>query len=187
MWHLTNMQFRKTVAVILIENGATTAELAYWLGHMSSTTAAKYYAEVRKMKLAELNTNFFKQKFDLIIFAEQLKEYTVEERKLLYIDFRLVQHRVELGYCLVKAADGGCANRNSLYNCVNCKNLCTGKKYLPYWADLLAGQQAVFDALISTYHSNFISDYKDYAEYKQEYRLLKSYESIVEKITEGAG
>jgi len=35
----------------LIENGATTAELAYWLGHLCSDTAAKYYAEVRKMKL----------------------------------------------------------------------------------------------------------------------------------------
>lgn len=187
LWHLTNMQFRKTVAVTLIENGATTAELAYWLGHMSSSTAAKYYAEVRKMKLAELNTKFFKQKFDLIMSSEQLEEYSEEERKLLYIDFRLEQRRVELGYCLVKAADGGCVNRNNIYNCVNCKNLCTGKKYLPYWADLLAEQQAVFDALINTYQANSITDYEDYTEYKQEYRLLKGYGSIVGKITEGGG
>ena len=48
LWHFTIKQFRKTLAVRLIENGATTVELAYWLGHLCSDTAAKYYAEVRK-------------------------------------------------------------------------------------------------------------------------------------------
>ena len=185
LWHLTNMQFRKTVAVTLIENGATTTELAYWLGHMSSATSAKYYAEVRKMRLAELNTKFFREKFDLILSGEQLEEYTEEERKLLYIDFRLEQRRVELGYCLVKTADGRCPNRSSLYNCVNCKNLCTGKKYLPYWSDLLAQQKIVFDNLINSYCASGIDDYLDFAEYKQEFRLLKGYESIVSAISEG--
>jgi site-specific recombinase XerD len=65
LWHLTNMQFRKTIAAILIENGATTAELAYWLGHMCFTTSAKYYAEVRKVKLAEFNTKFFREKLSM--------------------------------------------------------------------------------------------------------------------------
>jgi hypothetical protein len=187
LWHFTSKQFRKTVAVTLIENGATTHELAYWLGHMSSETAAKYYAEVRKMKLAELNTRFFKEKFDLILSGEQLEEYTEEERRLLYIDFRLEQRRVELGYCLVKAVDGGCSNRNSLYNCVNCKNLCTGKKYLPYWDNLLAEQKSIVEGLLRAYHNGGIRNYTDFAEYKQESYLLQGYESIVVAIKEGGG
>jgi integrase len=185
LWHLTSRQFRKTVAVTLIEKGATTAELAYWLGHLRISTTSEYYVEVRKMKLAKYNTEFFREKFDLIISKEQLEIYTEEERRLLYIDFRLEQRRVELGYCLFKAADGQCPNRNSLYNCVNCKNLCTGKKYLPYWDDLLTQQKDIVEMLIKTYHVNEIMDYADFVEYKQEIHLLRGYESIVDKIKEG--
>lgn len=187
LWHFTSRQFRKTIAVTLIENGATTAELAYWLGHMCSDTAAKYYAEVRKIKLAELNTRFFRERFDLILSSEQLEEYTEEERRLLYIDFRLEQRRVELGFCLVKAADGPCPNRSSLYNCVNCRNLCTGKKYLPYWSELLAQQKSVFEELIACYRAGNILNYTEFPEYKQELRLLQGYESIVKAINEGGG
>lgn len=136
------------------------------------------------MKLAELNTQFFLAKFDLIISHEQLESYTEEERKLLYADFRLEQRRVELGFCVVKAA-GPCQHRNSLYNCVNCPNLCTGKRYLPYWAELLEQQRIIFDRLISAYQADGILHYQNYAEYKQELRLLKGYENIVKTIQEG--
>ena len=187
LWHFTTKQFRKTVAVTLIENGATTAELAYWLGHMCSSTAARYYVEVRKMKLVELNTRFFKEKFDLILSGEQLEEYTEEERRLLYMDFRLEQRRVELGYCLLKIADGRCSNRISLYNCVNCKNLCTGMKYLPHWNELLIQQEMVIKTLVQTYHNNGIEDYTGFVEYKQEFHLLRGYENIVAAIKEGVG
>jgi hypothetical protein len=185
LWHLTSKQFRKTVAVTLIENGATTEELAYWLGHMCSGTAAKYYAEVRKKKLAELNTRFFKEKFDLILSSEQLEKYTEEERRLLYTDFRLEQRRVELGYCLIKTADRRCPNRNSLYNCVNCKNLCTGQKYLPYWNELLTQQKGIVERLVEAYRADGIDGYSYFAEYKQELHLLNGYESIVDAINEG--
>lgn len=184
LWHFTSRQFRKSIAVRLIENGATTAELAYWLGHLCSDTAAKYYAEVRKMKLAELNTKFFLTKFDLIISNEQLEKYTEEERKLLYADFRLEQRRVELGFCMAKAA-GSCQHRSNLYNCVNCRNLCTGKRYLSYWTGLLEQQRIIFERLISAYQADGILHYQEYAEYKQELRLLKGYESIVKAIQEG--
>ena len=187
MWHFTSRQFRKTIAVRLIENGATTAELAYWLGHLCSDTVAKYYAEVRKMKLAELNTRFFLEKFELIISNEQLERYTEEERKLLYADFRLEQRRVEFGFCMMKAVDGPCQNRNSLYNCVNCRNLCTGKQYLPYWLELLEQQRAIVKKLISAYIADDISDYTNYTAYKQESRLLAGYENIVKAIREGGG
>jgi len=184
LWHFTSRQFRKTIAVKLIENGATTAELAYWLGHLCSDTAAKYYAEVRKMKLAELNTQFFLAKFNLIISNEQLENYTEEERKLLYADFRLEQRRIELGFCVLKAA-GPCQNRSSLYNCVNCPNLCTGEQYLPYWTELLGQQRTIFERLISAYQADGISQYQNYAAYQQELRLLKGYENIVKAIQQG--
>ena len=139
------------------------------------------------MKLAELNTRFFMEKFDLIVSSESLEKYTEEERRLLYTDFRLGQRRVEFGFCMLKTADGPCLNRSSLYNCVNCKNLCTGKQYLPYWKEMLEQQEVVFKRLLTAYQADGISDYTRYAEYKQELSLLNGYKSIVKAIQEGGG
>lgn len=182
LWHFTVMQCRKTLAVTLIENGASVDEVGYWLGHLSRANTMKYYAEVRKSKLAELNSSFFKEKFDLLISQEQLTQFSEEERRLLYVDFCMEQRKVELGFCLQKVADGGCTNRNSLYNCVNCKNLCTGKKYLPYWRELLEQQRNIVEQLLTIYASEGITDYTEYKEYKQEMFLKNCYENIVNAV-----
>ena len=186
-WHFTSKQHRKTIAVTLIENGASVDELSYWLGHLSRSTASTYYSEVRKAKLAELNTEFFKRKFEIEISQEQLSQYTEEERKLLYVDFRLEQRRVEFGFCLRKVADGACDKRNSLVNCVNCKNLCTGVKYLHYWQMMYSEQQKVVQELERIYSESKISEYHDFREYRQAKNLLDSYENIVKRIVEGEG
>lgn len=182
LWHFTTRQFRKTIAVTLIENGASVDEVGYWLGHLGRNNTMKYYAEVRKAKLAEMNSKFFKDKFDLIISQEQLTQYSEEERKLLYVDFCMEYRRVELGYCLQKIADGGCNKRNSLYNCVNCTNLCTGKKYLSYWKDLLEQQNSTVKKLLDSYEKQNITDYAEYKEYKQETFLQQCYLNIVNAI-----
>lgn len=182
VWHFTSKQQRKTLAVTLIEEGASVEELAYWLSHLSRSTAAGYYAEVRKMKLAALNTAFFRERFDMILSGEQLEPYSEEERKLLYTDFRLEQRRVEFGYCLAKMVDGGCTKRNSLYNCINCKSLCTGTKYLPYWQDMLTDQREQFENLLIAYDRAGILDYEVFKEYKQCSFLLQCYENIVKAI-----
>lgn len=184
-WHFTSKQQRKTLAVTLIENGGSVDELAYWLGHLGRNSASGYYAEVRQMKLAALNTGFYHKKFDLQLSGEQLAEYSEEERRLLYMDFRLEQRRVEFGFCLKKLADGGCTNRNSLFNCVNCKNLCTGKAYLSYWIELLEEQTRLVDNLIDAYSNGNISDYGDFREYKQAIFLKKCYENAIIAIEKG--
>lgn len=58
--------------------------------------------------------------FNLLLSNEHLAEYSEEKRRLLYMDFRLDQRRVEFGVCMKKMAEGGGGQRNSLYNCVNC-------------------------------------------------------------------
>lgn len=185
LWRFTSKQQRKTLAVTLIENGGTVEELAYWLGHLSRNTAANYYAEVRKMKLAELNTKFFQEKFDLLLSGEQLAEYSEEERRLLYMDFRLDQRRVEFGFCMKKMAEGGCRQRNSLYNCVNCRNLCTGKKYLSHWLELLESQVLTVQVMEAKYRLAGITEYQSFKEYEKAVFLRECYKNIVERIKEG--
>jgi len=81
--------------------------------------------------------------------------------------------------------DGGCTKRNSIYNCVNCTNLCTGAKYLPYWQEMLTKQRELLDKLLITYAGEGISNYRDFKEYKQSAFLLRCYENIVKSIESG--
>lgn len=185
LWRFTVKQQRKTLAVRLIENGATIDELVYWLGHLNRNTAKNYYSDVRKKKLAEMNTEFFKEKFDLILSKEVLNTYSEEERKLLYMDFRLNERRVEFGYCIKKLGIGGCNNRNSMYNCINCKNLCTGKKYLMHFENLLCSQVEIIKTLEKSYKKENIVDYHKFKEYTMNLRLLKAYENVVKSIKDG--
>jgi len=186
LWHYTTRQSRKTLAVTLIENGASTAELTYWLGHLTSSTSMRYYAEVRQMKLAQLNTGFFKKQFDLLLSKQQLETFTEEERKLLYIDFRLERRRVEFGFCLLLPAGGICQNRNSLYNCVNCPQFCTGKKYLSYWQYIWDEQKAYLEEMLRIYEESGIKEYEDFKEYRKTKFLTTCYQSVVEAIQNGS-
>jgi len=110
--------------------------------------------------------------------------FNEEERQLLYVDFRLDQRRVEYGHCLRKKVDGECNKRNSLYHCIFCKQLCTGKKYLDYWSKLLNEQMKRFQVLVESYEREGIDDYLNYKEYLQEKKLLEGFRSIVANIKE---
>lgn len=184
LWKFTSHQCRKTVVVDMIENGATVNELAQKLGHLSQSTVMQYYAEVRNIKLAELNTEFYKKQFDVLISQQRLTHFSEEERRLLYVDFRLGNRRVELGFCSRKLCDGACSNISRMVHCVNCPNLCTGKQYLDYWEQLRNSQQEIIDALVLGYKQQNLIDYESYAEYISENRLLLSYQNIVIKIKE---
>lgn len=186
-WHFTARQYRKTLAVELIENGGSMEELSQLLGHLSRATSDMYYAEVRRLRLAEMNTDFFKTKFELRLSNEQLSCFSEAERRALYVDFCLESRRVELGYCLKKLSDGPCGSRSSLVNCVNCRNLCTGGAYLPYWKELYAQQRRRVDALFSAYTENKIAsrEYEKFPEYRQEKALLAGYEKVLAALEGG--
>lgn len=187
LWNLTTRQFRKTIAVTLVESGASMTELAYWLSHLSRKTSMRYYAEVRKKRLAEMNTSFFKGKFDILLNNEQLDQFSEEQRRLLFVDFRLEKRRVELGFCMRVFADGECRERNRAFSCVNCKNLCTGKPYLQYWISLRDSQRTILDGLVESYREMGIADYHSYRQYQQEKALLDSYSDAVTKIETAFG
>jgi len=106
LWHFSSKQMRKTLAVQLIENDATTHQVATQLSHLNYSTTEQFYIEVKMKKLAELNSEFFRKKFKLVMGEDTLKLYTEEERKQLYIDFRLNIREVEFGYCTKHMSEG---------------------------------------------------------------------------------
>lgn len=187
LWNFTSKQTRKTLAVQLIEEGATPRQVQNQLGHLDAYTTNKYYAEVKIMKLAELNADFFKKKFNLLVGIENLNLYSEEERKMLYMDFCLNNREVEFGYCSKHISEGQCGKRVGNSNCATCSKLCTGAKYLSKWMSLRDNQQVIVDELIRIYNKNKISieNYKDFPEYKRELYLLNSYNSVLDNIQKG--
>jgi len=184
LWNFTSRQCRKTLVVDMIENGATVEELVYQLGHLSQSTAMKYYAEVKDIKLAALNSEFFRKQFEVNIDDGQLCEYTEEERRLLHVDFCLGYRRVEMGFCVRKNHDGACRHMNVMYHCVCCPKLCTGAQYLPYWQRLFESEKKELETMLEKYKRNNIADHSGFVEFKRKCSLVAAYQDIVSKLQE---
>lgn len=184
IWNFTAQQIRKTVAVNLIDNNATPQEVANQLGHLSIETTEKYYLEVKKLKLAKMNSEFFKNKFEISVGKENLDLYSEEERRQLYVDFCLNKREVELGTCSKHISEGECGKRVGVSNCAVCPKLCTGKKYLSKWSELKESQLKIINELKRIYRDKGIEDYHEFIEYKKELFLFERYSSVVDKIME---
>lgn len=188
LWHFKSRQCRKTIAVNMIENGARIEELAYQLGHLDYKTATEYYAEVRKKKLLEMNTEFFRKNFEIDIENKQLDGFTEEERKLLYVDMCLGYRCVEFGFCIRKSCSA-CRHSDIMRHCVTCPNLCTGKQYLFHWQRLLDSEKHALGKMLDMYSREHITDYSEFIEFKQKTALVSAYQDIVDRLNgkEGGG
>ncbi len=182
-WNTNTRQTRKTVATSLISSGASLSSVQKKLGHVSSKTTEQIYAEVHNSKIAELNTDFYKKKFDILMDDEKLKLFTEEERRHLYIDFHLHRRDVELGVCTKHPSEGRCSILGYT-NCAECPKLCTGKNYLKKWESLSNASKEAISEFEKIYTANKIAyeDYKDYIEYTQEQKLLAQYDSVIKAI-----
>ena len=180
---ISSKHTRKTVASTLITGGAPSSAVQKKLGHVSSQTTERYYAEIQQKKIGELNTEFYKQKFDVYIDDEKLKLFTEEERKLLYIDFCLNKRNVELGVCSKHPSEGRCITLGHT-SCAQCPKLCTGIKYLEQWEKLANDSKILLELFFTTYEKHNIPEieYKEYLEFKQEYNLYKHYISVIDAI-----
>lgn len=184
LWHYTSRQSRKTLAVTLVEEGATTNEIAMQFGHSTIRTTEQYYAEVRKKRLAEMNSEFFKNRFQVFIGEDNLNAYSEEERRQLYVDFRLNSRDVEFGKCSKHISEGPCGIRTGAMSCATCPKLCTGMKYIDKWNELHTSQQNIVNELLRIYDEEEIDakDYESFVEYRREIHLMKTYESAVNSI-----
>lgn len=184
LWHYTSRQSRKTLAVNLIEDGATISEVAMQLGHNDQKTTQKYYAEVRKRKLADMNSEFFKKRFKVFVGEENLKSYSEEERKELYVDFALNTREVEFGKCSKHLSEGPCGIRTGAMSCATCPKLCTGVSYIDKWIELVESQKAIVAELIRVYENEGIAsdEYEIFVEYQKDTKLLVTYENVLKAI-----
>lgn len=184
LWRYTSRQSRKTLAVTLIEQGASSNEIAMQFGHSNIRTTEQYYAEVRKKRLAEMNSEFFKKRFEVFVGEDNLNAYSEEERRKLYVDFSLNSRDVEFGKCSKHISEGPCGVRTGSMSCATCPKLCTGMKYIDKWNELLTSQQNIINELLRIYDEEGIesTEYKGFIEYQREIHLMKTYENAVNAI-----
>ena len=185
LWHITSKQYRKTLAVEMITKGeANEHEVGNFLGHLNPSTTKEYYAEVRKKKLADLNSDFFKKKFQLLVEEKHLERFSEEERKSLYVDFCLNIRDVEYGVCTRVFTVEKCNRRGDIFGCATCSKICTGKRYYKRWAGLYENQRQRVELLVNKYKDNGINceEYMRFREYEREKYLLDSFEIVVNKL-----
>ncbi len=185
LWHFTSRQFRKTLAVKAIENGASSAEVAYLLGVLQGT-ALDYYEEVREIKLADMTSEYYKKKFDLIISENNLSNYTEDERRFLYVDFMLGMREVPLGKCMKKFTDKPCGYEIGRSDCSSCDKIASGCKYMGEWVRLRDDRKKAITELEEIYKRENIpkEQYKTFREYECEVYFFTTYQAVIDKIEE---
>lgn len=186
LWHFTSRQFRKTLVSLMKENNATDSEIAYVLGHNTLKTLNRYYKEINEQRLENLNHEFFKKRFGIDIGEENLRQYSEEEKKCLYIDFVTNYRRVPLGYCSKPIASGKCDKQSGASVCEKCPRICTGKPFISEWIKLRDDRKRELNDLIEYYSKNNIStgEYSEYKEYKHILYEFKLYQEAIDKINE---
>ena len=184
-WHYRNRQTRKTSGVDLISDGASLYNVKNMLGHkgLSAKTAELYYAEVEQQVVLEKNTKFFEQKFKVFLGEDVLKQYTEEERRILYVDFLKQQREVELGHCCKHPREGSCSSLGC-NSCASCTKLVTGKKFLPKWERLLIDTIEMIKEYERLYEKEGIpkEDYEKFKEYSRECLLRDQYQAVIDAI-----
>lgn len=182
----TFRQTRKTVAVELISSGATLTSVQKQLGHVSHASTERIYAEVRMKRLAELNSEFYQQRFGLLIESGRLDLYTEEERRWLYVDFCTNRRNVELGVCSKHPSEGRCADLGNI-SCASCPNLCTGRAFQARWEELYEDSSRLLEQFEGKYAELGIpkDEYEGYTEYAQERTLNERYRAVLDAIEEG--
>lgn len=186
-WKFDARQMRATVAATMIENGATEAELMQQLNHKSQVTSRTHYQKVENRKLAEMTSEWFEKEFEIKVGKDNLVLYTEEERRALYVDFKLSKRDVEFGKCGKHPSEGSCGRGTGKVSCTNCTKICTGKQYLNKWVDLAENQSNIVKELQEGYLSQGIPKeiYETFIEYKRDVNQLKIYESAIKAIQEG--
>lgn len=190
LWKISSKQYRKTLAVDMITKGnANPREVSAFLGHLNEDTTNKYYNEVRKMKLSEMNSEFFKKKFKLLMNPNELEKFSEEERKLLYVDFCLNTREVEYGVCMKSFSLEPCSKRGEVFACATCSKICTGKKYLKRWQGLYLNQKNRVETMIKKYDEYGIGEdeYRKFREFERENYLLESFKVVLDKLLKGGG
>ena len=140
MWHYTPYQLRVKLVVEMIENGATHEQLKAFMGHLSDEPLKKAYAMVEKLKLMEMNTDFFEKEFSMKLSKNVIDQYNEEDLKEIVAMLYATSREMMYGTCTRHPVQGECGKLHEAASCAPCENLRTDPSNRKDWEAIYTEQ-----------------------------------------------
>lgn len=181
LWEYSSYQLRVSMVVEMIEAGATDKELQAFFGWLSEETIKTSYAMAKKLKLADLNSEFFRTEFGVELAQSVLNQYSEEELRMIYVE--LYVHSRDMGYgrCLRHPIQGECGKLHEASACAPCSKLNVDHTRRPAWEELYEMQYKKVVQLRHFYEERGQEPerYEAFAFYIKEMCILESYASVL--------
>jgi hypothetical protein len=184
LWEYTSYQLRVSMVVEMIEAGATDKELLSFFGWISTETLRTSYAMAKKLKLADLNSEFFRAEFNVELTQSTLDQYTEEELRMIYVELHLHSRDMGYGRCLRHPIQGECGKLHEASACAPCSKLNVDHTRRPSWENLYEAQYKNVVQLRHFYEGRGEEPerYEAFSFYIKEMGILESYASVLMNI-----
>lgn len=181
LWRFSNHQCRKTLAVKLLDGGASISQVGEILGHLEEKTTRQYYEDVDARKLALLDKELFDELFDNIE-DEVRKSYSPQDIEQIKREILLGSRETPEGHghCIKHVSFGPCRK----HRCVGCNLLLTGPQKLNMWRTLYQQQQGYIEELRKQIIADGHAGYASFRDYQAEVNLLELYKNTINRIEE---
>ncbi|RKY52489.1 MAG: hypothetical protein DRP93_08070, partial [Candidatus Neomarinimicrobiota bacterium] len=140
VWHYTPYQLRVKLVVEMIENGATHEQLKAFMGHLSDEPLKKAYAMVKKLKLMDMNTDFFEKEFSIKLSKNAIDQHNEEDLKEIVTMLYATSREMMYGMCTRHPIQGECGKLHEAASCAPCENLRTAPSNRKAWEALYTEQ-----------------------------------------------
>lgn len=184
LWLYTPYQLRVKLVVEMVENGASHEQLKAFLGHIGDSALQKAYAMVEKLKLMEMNTEFFQKEFSIIISQNTIDQYTEEELKEIIVMFYVTSRDMMYGKCMRHPSQGICGKLHEAASCAPCNKLHTEASNRKEWEALYTEQCIKVFNIRKWYEERGIKEvqYGEFEFYIVQKGILWNYASVLSKM-----
>lgn len=189
LWHYTPYQLRVSLVVEMIENGAADKQIKAMFGWLSENTMKRAYYMARKLKLMDMNTEFFQKEFQVMLTEEAINRYNEDELREIVTIFYSTSRKMAYGTCIRHPSQGICGKLNEATACAPCSNLKTVPENRSSWEQLYEDQFLKLMKLRKFYEerNHSYEMYKKYELYIVEHGKLESYANVLMNIKTSKG
>ena len=181
LWHYTPYQLRVKLVVEMIENGADHEQLQAFMGHLGSQALQNAYAMVEKLKLMDMDTEFFEKEFGIKLSKETIDQYSEEDLKEVVVLLLATSRKMMYGTCTRHPIQGDCGKLHEASSCAPCESLKTDPTNRQDWEARYTEQYKTVRNLRKWYAERNVKeeDFKTFEIYVRETWILWSYASVL--------
>ena len=184
LWHYTPYQLRVSLVVEMIESGASGKQIRAFFGWLADETMKNAYYMARKLRLMDMNTDFFKKEFSINLSQNAIDQYAEEELREIVVMFYATSREMMYGRCMRHPSQGICGKLHEASACAPCHNLKAAPKYRKQWEELYNNQYSQLKRLRLFYEQrgHQPEQFEKYEFYIVQSGILNSYFSVLLNI-----